>query len=232
MGVRSGSGADDTEREWWDVNQPERSRKYGGRGRRVSPRTYRFLLTVHLIVSVAWLGLVAAKLMLGIAAVLSDTAVVAMARFNSMDVLNTAFPPLAIATVISGVALSLGAKWGLLRHYWVATKLALTVGVIGTAVQLGDGLAQAAMTATTGGSAGASAGGDSILDLATAPTTLLIGLSAAHLAMLVLATVLSVYKPWGRTRLGRRPTAVPAPRRALDAGSAEHPNRPASSLVR
>jgi hypothetical protein len=228
VGVRSGSGADDTEREWWDVNQPERSRKYGGRGRRVSPRTYRFLLTVHLLVSVAWLGIVAAKLMLGIAAVLSDTAVVAMGRFNAMDVLNTAFPPLAIATVISGVALSLGTKWGLLRHYWVATKLALTVGVIGTAVQLGDGLVRAAMTATTGGSAG----GDSILDLATAPTTLLIGLSAAHLAMLVLATVLSVHKPWGRTRLGRRPTAVPAPRRALDVGSAERPNMPASSLVR
>ncbi|MBE1607431.1 hypothetical protein [Actinopolymorpha pittospori] len=199
----------------------------------MSPSTYRFLVAVHLIVSVAWLGIVAAKLVLGIAAVSSVATVVAMARFTAMDVLNIAFRPLAVATVVTGVALSLGTKWGLLRHYWVATKLALTVGVIGTAVLLADRLAQAAQaaTGTTRGSAGAVAGGDPILDLATAPTTLLLGLSVAHLAMLVLATVLSVYKPWGKTRLGRWPTELPAPRGSLDVGGAERPSRGASSLV-
>ena len=176
----------------------------------MSPPTYRFLVVVHLIVSVAWLGIVAAKLVLGIAAVSSETTVVAAARFHAMDVLDVAVPPLAVATVVSGVALSLGTKWGLLRHYWVATKLALTVGVIGTAVLLGDRLAQAA-TETTGGSTGAAAG-DSLPDFATVPTTLLLGLSVTHLVMLVLATVLSVYKPWGRTRLGRRPAVLWAPR--------------------
>ncbi|MGW5363611.1 hypothetical protein [Actinopolymorpha pittospori] len=203
----------------------------------MSPPTYRFLVAVHLIVSVAWLGIVAAKLVLGIAAVTSETTVVAMARFTAMDVLNIAFRPLAVATVVTGVALSLGTKWGLLRHYWVATKLALTVGVIGTAVLLADRLAQTA-TGTTRGSAGAAAGGDSILDLARAPTTLLLGLCVAHLAMLVLATVFSVYKPWGKTPLGRRPTVLPAPRGSLDVGGAERhvggterPSRGASSLV-
>jgi hypothetical protein len=41
---------------------------------------------------------------------------------------NVAFSPAAIGTLVTGILLSLGTKWGLLRHYWVATKLAPTVG--------------------------------------------------------------------------------------------------------
>jgi len=35
--------------------------------------------------------------------------------------------PLAHASLLSGIALSLGTNWGLFRHYWIAIKLAITV---------------------------------------------------------------------------------------------------------
>jgi hypothetical protein len=39
---------------------------------------------------------------------------------------------------------------------------------------------------------------------ASAPPTLLLSLVVAHVLMLASATVLSVYKPWGKTWFGRR----------------------------
>jgi hypothetical protein len=173
----------------------------------MSPRLYKLLLAIHLIVSVGWLGIVIAKAVLGLAAVTSDVAGHSAAMYVSMDVLNVAFPPVAIGTLVTGVLLSLGTKWGLLRHYWVATKLVLTVGVIVTAVQLGD---RAMRSATS-----APAGDGTMLGIAWPPATLLLSLAVAHVLMLAVATVVSVYKPWGRTpfarpgqaRIGRNPAA-------------------------
>lgn len=92
---------------------------------------------------------------------------------------------MAIGTIVTGVLLSLGTKWGLLQRYWVATKLVLTVGVIGTAVQLGDRV------------------------------SLVVSLAVVHVLMLAVATVISVYKPWGTTWWGliqgqRRSTISPS----------------------
>jgi hypothetical protein len=47
-------------------------------------------------------------------------------------------------------------------------------------------------------------GEGTVLDVALAPATLLICLSATHVLMLGAATVLSVYKPWGRIAFGRQ----------------------------
>jgi hypothetical protein len=170
--------------------------------RRVSAPLYKLLLTAHIIVSVGWLGVVFAKLALGLAAITSMAADVAVSLYLAMGVLNVAFPPLAIGTIASGVLLSLGTKWGLLEHYWVATKLALSVGVITTAVQLGGRLARQPISALSG----QEVVDGTLLGITSAPT-LLISLSIAHLLMLGAATVISVYKPWGKTWFGRRKTA-------------------------
>jgi hypothetical protein len=66
------------------------------------------------------------------------------------DALNVAFPPLAMATILSGVLPSLGTRWGLFEHYWIVTKLVLTVGVIATAVQVTSRLTQAALADPSG----------------------------------------------------------------------------------
>ena len=104
--------------------------------RRVSPSQYDFLLAAHIIVSVGWLGVVFARLVLGLAALRTNAPDDFAALYVSIGVLNVAFPPLAIGTIVSGVLLSLGTRWGLFQHYWVVTKLVLAVGVIVTALQL------------------------------------------------------------------------------------------------
>lgn len=163
--------------------------------RRVSPATYKVLLTAHIIVSVAWIGVVIAKIALKLFAIASDDPAVTASLFFATSRLDFAFPPLALGTIITGVPLSLGTKWGLLQHYWVATKIALTFGVIVTAVQLGTRIPRPT---------GLPPAESDILSIATAPTTLLLAISLSHLLMLVVATILSTYKPWGKTALGRR----------------------------
>ena len=38
-----------------------------------------------------------------------------------------ALVPLAHGSLLSGIALSLGTRWGLVRHYWVVAKLVITM---------------------------------------------------------------------------------------------------------
>jgi hypothetical protein len=174
------------------------SRNAGGE-RRVSPRTYKALLKAHIVASVRWLGVTFAKLVLGVAAVMADGPEVTDAVHVSVDVLNRTFPPLALGTIATGVLLSLGTKWGLLRHYWVASKIVLTVGVVATAVQVAPRLMPQAGAA----SAQLGADGGTLLGVPLGPA-LLVAFAVLHLLMLVAATVLSVYKPWGTTWLARR----------------------------
>ena len=151
--------------------------------RRVSPSTYKLLLTSHVGTSVGWLGVVFAKLVLGLLAIATN----APELLPAMDALNVAFPPLAIAALLTGVLLSLGTRWGVFDHYWIVVKLVLTFGVIATAVQITSRLTQAALA-----------------DPAGPARSALLALTLVHLVMLAVATVLSVYKPWGRIQIGQR----------------------------
>lgn len=154
------------------------------RARRVTPRSYRLLLVTHLTVSVGWLGVVYGKVVLGIAIVTAGTPAVAERLYAATTMLDLGYPPVAVATIVTGVALSLGTRWGLLRHWWVTMKIVLTGAVISTAVALGDRVVAQSLAAPAAVGAG--------------PATSVLSLSVAHLLMLVVATVLSVYKPWGR----------------------------------
>ena len=98
---------------------------------------------------------------------------------------------------------------GLLQHYWVAVKLVLTVAVPATAVQLGDRLVAQSMSARLGPGVA-----DAVIRGVGSAPTLLVVLSVAHLLMLGVATVLSVYKPWGLTWFGRRASASAGARRS------------------
>lgn len=170
----------------------------------MSPQAYKLLLTAHIIVSVGWLGIVFAKLVLGLTAVASGTSNISNALYLSMDAVNVTFPPVAIGTIVTGILLSLGTKWGLLAHTWVVTKTVLTVGVIATAVGLGDRFVQQSISLP-----GQVVDDGTILGIASAPI-LLISLSVAHVLMLGVATVVSIYKPWGKTQFGRRATGAPS----------------------
>jgi hypothetical protein len=157
------------------------------KNRRVSPGLYKLLLTTHLVVSVSWLGVAATKLAIGLAIEAADSQERADALFLAFDAVNVVFPVAALSTLISGIVLSLGTKYGLLRFYWVVTKLLLTVAVIITSVQIGPRIT--ALMA------------NGVQEL---PLRALLALSITHVLMLVAATVMSTYKPWSRTWFGRR----------------------------
>jgi hypothetical protein len=143
---------------------------------------------------------VAAKLVLEIVAMTSRDQGVARAGFMFMEALDRAVsPPAAIATLITGIVLSVGTAWGLFRHRWIVVKLVLTVGVIITGVAFVGAWTEEAVAIAARPN----------LDAATAAdlgsTSLwLIGAAVAHVLMLGAATVISVFKPWGRIRPERR----------------------------
>src|SRR5215207_2863119 len=91
------------------------------------PVLRKLVLTVHLTVSVGWIGAVAAYLALGVSAVTSHDAQTVRAAWIAMELTGwSVIVPLALAALVTGIALSLGTRWGLFRHYWVVISLVLT----------------------------------------------------------------------------------------------------------
>ena len=92
------------------------------------PGLRKFALTVHLTASVGWIGAVAAYIALDVAAATGQDAQTLRAAYLAME-LTASFVivPLAFATLLTGLVMSLGTKWGLFRHYWTLISLLLTV---------------------------------------------------------------------------------------------------------
>ena len=162
----------------------------------MSPGSRKLLLTVHVSSSVGWLGAVAAFNALALTGLSSLDIGRVRAVSVAMEVIAWwVILPACMASLISGVVQSLGTPWGLVRHHWTFAKLSITV--VSTAmllvhmrpIQLLGGLASNAALGTG--------------DLRDVRTQLAVASGLAELALLV-ATVLSVYKPKGLTWYGRR----------------------------
>lgn len=162
----------------------------------MTPRQRKFALTAHVTASVGWLGAVAAFLALAVAGLTSDDAQTVRSVYVAMGVTGwSVIVPLCFASLVTGVISSVGTTWGLLRYYWVAAKLTITV--LATAALLIH-MPPISHTARAAAGPGWSAG-----DLQGLRTQLVVQ-SGAALLVLLAATALSVYKPQGRTRFGRR----------------------------
>ncbi len=148
--------------------------------------TRRGLLVAHVSVSVSWLGLTVGLLALGITAFSTGDPETARAATRAMKIFGDWLViPIALATLVSGLILSLGTPWGLARHRWVWTKFWLTLVTTGlTVFSLRPGINEAAER------------GAADISMVAAPSVA----TAAYLFM----TAISVLKPWGPTRRGRR----------------------------
>lgn len=94
----------------------------------MSPGVRKFTLAVHLTVSIGWLGAVAGYMALDVAAAASDDGQILRAAYLGMELIALrVIVPLAIASLVTGIVISLGTKWGLFRHYWVIVSLVLTI---------------------------------------------------------------------------------------------------------
>jgi len=160
------------------------------------PGLRKVTLTAHITSSIGWFGAVAAFLALALAGMTSQDRELVRAAYLVMG-LTTWFVivPLAFASLLTGVVSSLFTRWGLLRYYWVLLKLVITILItliLLVHTQPIDLLAgAAAKTAVLGA------------NLHGAQLQMVIASSAALVVLLVL-TVLSVYKPRGMTPYGQR----------------------------
>lgn len=180
----------------------------------LGPGLRKFNLTLHVITSVGWIGIVAGFLALAIAGAFSTDLALARASYVAMDVIYRAVVmPSGTVSLLTGVIASLGTEWGLFRHYWILLKLLLTVAAVSLMLVHLKAVAYAARMASE-----VTSKGDSLAGLRTQ----LIVYSVAALLVLLVATVLSTYKPRGRTGLrfgksDRRNTSISrtSPRSAI-----------------
>lgn len=160
---------------------------------RLSPRARKLTLTTHVVASVGWLGAVAATLVLAVAGVSSQDAQTVRAVYPALEVIGWyALVPLSLASLLSGLTVSLGGKWGLLQHYWVVMKL--VINLVASVVLL-------LYMQTLGALADAAGSAAELSAIRSSSPVLHAG---AALVLLLAAVILSVYKPAGRTRYGWR----------------------------
>ena len=154
----------------------------------------KLVFIAHVASSAGWMGAVMVFLALALLGLTSqDEGTVRGAYLVMAPAAWLVLVPLAHASLLTGIALSLGTAWGLLQHYWIVLKLAITV--FATAVLLiymGTFREMARIAA------------DPVVDLATVRNASPVVHAIVALFLLALATVLAVYKPLGLTAYGSR----------------------------
>jgi hypothetical protein len=163
----------------------------------MSPGLRKFALTAHVTSSVGWIGAVIAFVVLVVAAMVSQDAPTLRAAWIAMNLTGQfAIVPLALASLLTGLVMSLGTKWGLFRHYWVLFSLGLTL--FATIVLLGN-------MQTVSFFAGIATEMDNA-DVGALRAGLQSELLHAGIGLLVLIVIqiLNVYKPRGLTPYGWR----------------------------
>lgn len=159
----------------------------------LSPPWRKAALAVHLTVSVGWVGAASAYVALAVAAEQSRDADTIRGAWTGMELIGWyVLVPAALATLVTGVLLALGSRWGLLRHYWVVISLGLTAAATGVLLlHMPDVSALQEQASGRSGHELESMGSD-------------LGHSTLGLLVLVTILVLNIYKPRGLTRRGWR----------------------------
>ena len=170
----------------------------------VKPVFRKLALTVHLTFSLGWIGAILVYLALGVGAKTSEDVQTIRAAWIAMELTGWfVIAPLAIASLLTGLIMSLGTPWGLFRHYWVLVTLVLTtLSTVVLLLHMPTVSSQADVARQADGAELAGQGGDLLHP-------------ALGLVVLLVVTVLNVYEPRGMTPYGWRKHqeehAVPQP---------------------
>lgn len=154
--------------------------------------TRRVVLVTHIVSAGAWIGIDIVMAFMVFTSLLVDDVAIKAICYQALELFVVW--PLVVASVVclaSGIILGLGSKYGLIKYWWVAIKLGLNL-VLTTLVLLSlrpgvVELAELGRQLAAGESVVASAG-----DMVYPPIV--------STAALLVAMILSVVKPWGRTR--------------------------------
>ena len=163
----------------------------------MTPSLRKLALTTHVTASVGWLGAIIGFLALGIASLTSQDIQLVRGAHLAMNLMGWyVIVPLSFASLLTGLVSSLGTQWGLFRHYWVLFKLLINVFANIVLLMYMPTLDHfAGIAADTTLSAGD-------LQMLRDPSAVLH--SSLALVLLLVATVLGLYKPRGLTPYGRR----------------------------
>ncbi|MGH8792589.1 MAG: hypothetical protein ACRDXX_08090 [Stackebrandtia sp.] len=156
---------------------------------RLSARGRKLTLLVHIVAAGAWVGIDVTKGIVVGAAMLSDDAETWALSYQVLELIAT-WPLFVagLATLLSGVLLGMGTKYGLMRYWWVAVKLALNMVLVALVLfALRPEVVALASEASAGEAVPVMETG-LIYPVVVAPSALLF------------AMTLAVFKPWGRIK--------------------------------
>ena len=170
-------------------------------------------LVVHIVAAGAWIGIDVIVAVLVLAGRFSDDVAVRSLAYQALATF-VVWPMLTagLVSLATGLILGLGTTWGLLRYWWVAVKLSLNL-VLCTLIVL---VLRPGMDEVAGY-------GRDLLTGTPDPGAVssLFFPPAVSLTTLTLATVLAVFKPWGRIRPGRARSRITAPDPRTSPGTRE-----------
>jgi hypothetical protein len=154
------------------------------------------MLTAHVMSSISWFGSVAVFLALALTGTMSQEREVVRAVYLVLGVtIWWVIVPSALLALVTGILSSLFTKWGLFRYYWVLIKLVVTLGATYGLLEHTQAVNRLAGIATRTAVLGSNLAG---------VQQGLVTESAGALVVLLLLTVLSIYKPRGLTPYGQR----------------------------
>jgi len=159
------------------------------------PGLRKVALSTHIALSVGWVGAVAAYIALDVAAATSQDAQTSRAAYLGMEsIALSVIVPLALASLLTGIVMSVATKRGLFRHWWVLISLLVTI--FATVVLLAETRTISSLAAAA---ADPTASRD---DLSALGNTLVHSIGGTVVLLTIL--VLNVHKPRGLTPYGRR----------------------------
>ena len=158
----------------------------------VNPTLRKFNLTLHIAVSVGWLGAVLAYLPFAIRSVSGVDLETARTIYGAMNTIGWGvIVPCAFGALVTGLIQSLGTASGLFKHYWILAKFVVTVGGITILLMHMPLVSRLTQSVQEGGIMVAGSGKPLLIH------------ATGGLVILGLALILSVFKPWGLTAYGR-----------------------------
>ncbi len=172
----------------------------------IRPAYRKFWLLLHIVSAGAWYGVdVLVAVLVGVGGLSDDSerrglAYQALGEFVLWPMLTS-----GLVCLGTGLVLGWGTRWGLVRYWWVLVKLAVNV-LLGTLIIF---LLRPGLPEIIAYGAQVAAGESVSFD-----TSSLIMPPIVSLTLLSFATILSVYKPWGRVRADQRARQAMAKRAA------------------
>ncbi|MGH8573007.1 MAG: hypothetical protein ACREX8_10600 [Gammaproteobacteria bacterium] len=168
------------------------------RFRRMRPHARKFWLTLHVGFSVGWLGAGLGMVVLSLVGATTSDLALRHSSYELMHIFDlTLVIPLVLLSISTGLVVSLGTQWGLIKHWWVLIKFGISIGIVAVAAVWENFLVRGLATDT---------GIDPAVDAAGRDWQLA-GCMLGFVIALWVATTLSVTKPGGRTRWGKRDRA-------------------------